>query len=230
MSSTIRTYLMLFLVGFSLAPTPVYADHPIEEAVWEEVTKEIDYGVPEGTEEEEVEEEEQEERVRDRASESFWASFFKVILIVGLVGLIAYIFANMMEGERVAKKRDQKKNQDLQLAVDELEQNLENASLSPVIQEAERTADYPLAIRLHYLKIIQGLAQRDLIRWKREKTNGQYLLEIKNPNLRGQFQEATYIFEQIWYGNRPLNEALFKRLRGQLESIYQSLEQAVSHE
>ncbi|MEM1217915.1 MAG: DUF4129 domain-containing protein [Bacteroidota bacterium] len=229
MSPTIRTYLMVFILGFSLGNAPVYANGPIEEAVWKEVTKEIDYGAPEGTEQEEVREEEQEERVRDRDSESFWANFFKVILIVGLVALIAFIFANMMEGERAAKKRGQK-NQDLQLAVDELEQNLEKASLSPVIQEAERTADYSLAIRLHYLKIIQGLAQRDLIRWKREKTNGQYLREIKDPELRRRFEDATYIFEQIWYGNRRLNETLFKRLRARLESIYQSLEKAVSHE
>ncbi|MEO1713243.1 MAG: DUF4129 domain-containing protein [Bacteroidota bacterium] len=229
MSRKIRTYLFVFTLGLSFGMPPAYADGPIEEAVWEEITKEIDYGTPEGTEMVEIEEEPQ-RQVRNRDSESFWANFFKVVLIVGLVALIAFIFANMMEGERTAKKRDQKKNQDLQLAVDELEQNLEKASLSPVIREAERTADYPLAIRLHYLKIIQGLAQRDLIRWKREKTNGQYLREIQHPTLRKQFAEATYIFEQIWYGNRTLNEALFKRLRSQLEAIYQSLEQAISHE
>ena len=202
MSRTIRTYLMAFALGVSLGNAPLYADSPIEEAVWEEVTKEIDYGTPEGTEEVEIEEQEQEPQGRNRSSEAFWANFFKVVLIVGLVGLIAYIFANMMEGERAAKKRNQKKDKDLQLAVDELEQNLEQASLSPVIQEAERTADYPLAIRLYYLKIIQSLAQHDLIRWKREKTNGQYLREIQDLALRQQFAEATYIFEQIWYGNR----------------------------
>ena len=222
-------FLALFFLLSGGTTTPILATGPVDDAIWESVTKEVDYGPgPESTEQAEEEEEEKGE-TRNRERESFWASFFKVLFIIGLVGTIAYVFSNMVEGERSARKKDTN-GQSLKVTVDLLEKDLDNASLNPIIKEADQTANFSLAIRLRYLQIIQGLSKKSLIRWKREKTNGQYLQEIKDPTLKTQFAKATYIFEQIWYGNRPIDPGLFQELCHQLEAINTSVTQFVVHE
>lgn len=223
----------LALLGCFLGCQQVAAQKqgPLKQEVWESVTKEIDYGPgPEGAEQVEEEEAQEATNQRDREKESFWANFFKVLFIVAAIVIIAYLFYHMVEGDRAAKKRGGQQDQSLQVTVDQLEQDLEKASLPPVIREAERTQNYPLAIRLRYLQIIQGMAKRELIQWKREKTNGEYILEIKHPQLKGQFVQATHIFEQVWYGNRPMNHILFQSLSQKLEATHASLDQYLQHE
>lgn len=88
-----------------------------------------------------------------------------------------------------------------------------------LLQDAIEQNNFRLAVRIYYLMIIKELSAQQLIHWQKEKTNFDYVKELRNSLSYNEFREATVLFEQTWYGelkvSRPrLDEMsiLFKRL------------------
>ncbi|MCS6929120.1 MAG: DUF4129 domain-containing protein [Saprospiraceae bacterium] len=73
------------------------------------------------------------------------------------------------------------------------------------LQQAIVNEEYRLAVRLHFLIVLERLAQGGALRWSREKTNQQYLQEIKDHPLSSSFREAVLFYERAWYGNEPVS-------------------------
>ena len=51
-------------------------------------------------------------------------------------------------------------------------ENLKEADIDSFLDDALRNQDYRLTVRLMYLNIIKSLANKELINWKIDKTNG----------------------------------------------------------
>lgn len=96
---------------------------------------------------------------------------------------------------------------------DLLEEDLATVDFEAGIEAAVAAGDYRRAVRLFYLKALRELADRNLIVWRREKTNHAYVDELRRSPLRRSFAELTYLFEYIWYGEFPVDEAAFGRMR-----------------
>ncbi len=96
---------------------------------------------------------------------------------------------------------------------DLLEEDLTSVDFDADIAAAAARGDYRRAVRLFYLKALRELADRNLIVWRREKTNHDYVAELRRSPLRRPFSELTYLFEHIWYGAFPVDEAAFGRMR-----------------
>ncbi|MDV7395353.1 DUF4129 domain-containing protein, partial [Arthrospira platensis SPKY1] len=100
----------------------------------------------------------------------------------------------------------------LQISLEDIEDNLLEANIPDHLREAIRSGDYKMAIRLHYLALIQSLAHQRLIRWEREKTNGDYLRELQAHPLFADFREMTLVFERVWYGDRTVSEPDYRAI------------------
>ncbi|WP_457654450.1 DUF4129 domain-containing protein [Rhodocaloribacter sp.] len=96
---------------------------------------------------------------------------------------------------------------------DLLEEDLATVDFDAGIEAAAAAGDYRRAVRLFYLKALRELADRNLIVWRREKTNHAYVDELRRTPVRRPFAELTYLFEYIWYGEFPVDEAAFGRMR-----------------
>ena len=81
------------------------------------------------------------------------------------------------------------------------------------IKEAVNNRDYKLAVRLYYLKMLKLLSDKKIIDWQINKTNSSYVKEVKKINLHNQFEKITTIFEWIWYGEFPIDETSFVKVR-----------------
>ncbi len=99
----------------------------------------------------------------------------------------------------------------------EADEDIEKMDFERQIQDAVARRHYRLAIRLYYLKSLKTLADQHLIDWKRDKINQDYVLELANSPLRRPFVEITGLFERIWYGKTPLEEATFQ----ETEAVFQ---------
>ncbi|QYJ67476.1 DUF4129 domain-containing protein [Flavobacterium litorale] len=73
--------------------------------------------------------------------------------------------------------------------------------------------DYRLAIRYYYLWLLKRLSEREIIEWHYDKTNSEYAYEIKNTDLREKFQYLSYVYDYSWYGEFPINENAFTKVR-----------------
>ena len=98
------------------------------------------------------------------------------------------------------------------LKLEKIEENLHRADLESFILQALKQEEYALALRLYYLSILKELSQRKAIHWKREKTNRQYVWEMRQSPLSGAFEEVTRIFEQAWYGGRQMDKREYQAL------------------
>ncbi|HEA31062.1 MAG TPA: DUF4129 domain-containing protein [Leeuwenhoekiella sp.] len=91
------------------------------------------------------------------------------------------------------------------------EQLIQHEDIQTLIDEAVKNNSYRLAIRYYYLFILQNLSKKQLIEWQAEKTNHDYVYEIKDATLRAQFSKITRIYDFIWYGSFEVDGAAFAK-------------------
>ena len=92
----------------------------------------------------------------------------------------------------------------------EFEEDIHKINFSELIAAALSEKDFRRAVRLHFLKLLKELTDKNLIAWKIDKTNNDYSIELANSIYSEHFRELAISYEYIWYGNFPLDETNFK--------------------
>jgi hypothetical protein len=98
-------------------------------------------------------------------------------------------------------------------------ENIHQVDFDPLIAEAIRNGDYRGAVRLLYLKGLRTLSERGLIDWRRDALNHEYLRQLERTDLADPFARCTLLFEYVWYGDFPLDEATFGSIAGTLRGF-----------
>ncbi|WP_194777336.1 DUF4129 domain-containing protein [Pararhodonellum marinum] len=153
---------------------------------------------------------------------SFWrwllgskstSKFFQVViqllpylLMAALLGLLVWLLSKMEEN-RISQK--QVLGNGINLKTDE--ELIQHTDLQSLVNEAVSTGNYRLAIRYSYLLVLQQLSQKELIKWQDQKTNDDYLRELKSAALKSDFAKITNMYDFIWYGNFELDEIKYSR-------------------
>lgn len=91
------------------------------------------------------------------------------------------------------------------------EENIHSLDFNTLITKIKNEKNYRLATRYYYLWLLKTLSDRNIIEWDIEKTNGDYLNEISNLELKNEFQFLSYVYEYSWYGEFNLNETDFEK-------------------
>ena len=86
------------------------------------------------------------------------------------------------------------------------------------IENSIAKANYMLAIRLLYLQSLKFLTDKNIIDWKINKTNADYIKEMRSHPQQSGFVLLTNVFDYVWYGNKKLGEEEFNK-------VYQSFKQ-----
>jgi hypothetical protein len=133
-------------------------------------------------------------------------------IIIGTAAIAILLWAALTRERQPRNRKLRPAESGRAIRLEEIEANLLDTDLERFIQQALQQGDYALAVRLYYLAILKELSLRKLISWKKDKTNRQYLRELQPSPLAGAFQEATLIFERVWYGNRPLGEGEYRQI------------------
>lgn len=97
--------------------------------------------------------------------------------------------------------------------------NIHEIDFSEEIEAAVAAGNYRLGVRLHYLRTLKMLNDRNLINWQPEKTNSTYVNEISDSFTRQHFAQLTTSFEYVWYGNFAVNADNFKGLKERFDQF-----------
>ena len=81
-----------------------------------------------------------------------------------------------------------------------------------LIRQAVQSGNYRLAVRYQYLQTLHKLANKNLIELAADKTNHQYVREIKNQNYQNGFAALTLNYEYVWYGEFAIEENIYKKM------------------
>lgn len=88
-----------------------------------------------------------------------------------------------------------------------------------LIRQAVRAGNFRLAVRYQYLKTLHRLAAKELVAMAPDKTNYQYVTEIKNIPLRKEFSGLTLSYEYVWYGEFSITEPVYQKLEQDYNSF-----------
>ncbi len=92
-----------------------------------------------------------------------------------------------------------------------------------MLQREIAAGNYNNAVRLLFLQTLQKLARQGFIKWENEKTNYDYLIEIKAKIPGYAFNELLYIYEHCWYGNQMVDNTGFKTINTKFSEFQQRL-------
>ncbi|MFQ5639207.1 MAG: DUF4129 domain-containing protein [bacterium] len=107
----------------------------------------------------------------------------------------------------------------------EVEEDVFKLNLKELIEKAVKEKKFQRAIRLSYLSVLKSLTEKHLIEWRRHKTNDDYVREMHASEFAESFMDVTRVFEYIWYGNAPLDQAKFQRVVQPFEIFIRSLQE-----
>lgn len=157
----------------------------------------------------------------DDASISLVQIIFKVLAIAVIIFVIYLIVKAIMNGEGrwvFGKASDRRV-----INYDEIEKNLHLVDFEKLISDATKSGEDRLLIRYYYLWLLKKLSEKEIIEWDVEKTNSDYLYEIKNEKLKGEFSYLSYLYNYIWYGEFVLEKDTLSRSVKSFEKTIKSL-------
>jgi hypothetical protein len=88
----------------------------------------------------------------------------------------------------------------------------DNVDFDKLIQEKINLGNYREVTRLLFIRALSALNARKLITWSRDKTNSDYIRELKEQKMKEQFSYISFLFEYIWYGEFMVSKDHFERI------------------
>lgn len=231
-----RFFFIFFIFALSFSTGMVRAqsvqDEYLEEKIeirefdkerWKSLSEDIDYS---GETREEEPEEDQERSSSGGSSGSInqvsgIAEIFKYTIIGAAIFLVIFLLVKLLEREG---PRNKKIDPVSEMEIEEIEENLETADLNDPIRRAIASGNFALAIRLYYLSLLKELSLKNIIRWKRDKTNGEYMRELVGSPISEMFRDVTLVYERIWYGTVELNKTDFPAIEKEFKNAIATVE------
>lgn len=98
------------------------------------------------------------------------------------------------------------------VAQEELLKDIFSIEYGAAIKEALDNNNYRLAIRLHYLQLLKALSEKGVIQYQADKTNFDYLLQVRSTPHFPDFSGLTRQYEYSWYGLFPISRAQYDQV------------------
>lgn len=161
----------------------------------------------------------QRKRPVDLRGKGFFNSIFGIIFWILAIGLFGYLVYRLFLSNSALFTRGRKN------ISSDTEVNLQEDTNDPdvLLRNAIRSGNYRLAVRYLYLQVLTKLAERKIIEINSNKTNYEYVNEIRKHKFANEFASLTLQYEYVWYGEYPVDEKLFAQIQGSFAQFNKTL-------
>ncbi len=149
------------------------------------------------------------------------SAFIQVLLWALAVFFILFILYRLFLTEGVFKRESRNGKQATPLVEEEIithESDFDN-----LILQALHSNNYRQAIRYQYLRTLHKLADKNYVELAKDKTNFQYVHEIRNPVFQNDFASLTLNYEYVWYGEFMIDKNAYQKLEMNFNGLNQKL-------
>jgi flagellar basal body-associated protein FliL len=213
-----RKLKIALLIGWLLIQAVAFAAHgfcaqPWSDSDWKKNTQDRNY-----SEQQEEEKEEENPFQPIEAASSEWQIseqgklIILIIFIVFLIGLLVYFFLNKSSTKDSLLSSEN-------LGMLELESRLIDIDPHPLLEKTIAAEDYKTAVRLLYLTLLRELHLKKHIEWKKDKTNRDFVREMRVHGSYEHFKKLTLAYEVIWYGESAIREDQFLKIKHQFDTF-----------
>lgn len=133
-----------------------------------------------------------------------------VLMVIFLVAV--YVAVRLFMNHR-GRWFFEKKNEMVSVDLSNVEKHIHEADFETLLNEVEQNGDTRQSIRVLYLWVLKIFADNDIIQWNPDKTNIDYLFEIRDKALQEQFRYLSYLYNYIWYGGFSINDSEYRNAR-----------------
>jgi hypothetical protein len=148
-----------------------------------------------------------------KISQSTWKTILILFLFAAVITGLYFWLKKQNSNPKFIQEFDDDWNPEI-VTKSELDIRLENALINE---------NYRECIRIYFTLILQLLIARELIKWKREKTNHEYLFEMQRGNTKKSFADCIRIFDLVWYGEYELDKSRFEKIQLRFQSLLNDL-------
>lgn len=132
-------------------------------------------------------------------------TWFKTLVWVIIIGAFVAFLVTYLSGSNINLFR--KKNVIItEHDPEEMPEDIFAINYQKEIDKAAATGNYRLAVRLMFLHLLKNLSERNIINYKQDKTNFDYLSELQATSWYQPFFKVTRNYEYSWYGKFEINE------------------------
>ncbi|WP_431158520.1 DUF4129 domain-containing protein [Winogradskyella poriferorum] len=140
------------------------------------------------------------------------------LLLAFLIYLLIRFFLKVNSNRLITTTKEQGS-----ISITEEEQIIKNEDIPALIRDAIQQKNYRLAIRYYYLLSLKYLTENETINWEPQKTNEDYIKEIKTNDLKARFKNITRIYDYVWYGEFGVDALKFETLKVSFENLNNTL-------
>lgn len=137
-----------------------------------------------------------------------------------IIGVAFAVVASRSGGFSFVKKNKPQKDNS---GDEDIIEDIHKMDILTVLEKAILNGEYRRATRLMYLDILKSLSLKGMIFWEENKTNRDYLYEIKNRDLRKSFDDATLLYEYVWYGKVDIQQDQFDQVHTKFKSLLKKI-------
>jgi hypothetical protein len=143
-----------------------------------------------------------------------------VIIIGGFAGFILYyLFSN--KGMFKSNKK---------LATEEMPEaeteDIFAINYQKEIDKAAAAGNYRFAIRLMFLRVLKNMAEKNIIQYKQDRTNLDYLMQLSSTSYYNDFFRITRNYEYSWYGHFEVDAEKYRVIKNDFENFKPGFTQA----
>lgn len=149
---------------------------------------------------------------------AFLLKLLPYILVMAIVAFAVWLFIRLNPGNYLLAPTEEP-----EVFLSDEEKIIKSENISDLIEQAVLDGDYRLAIRYYYLQVLRQLNAKDLIRYEFQKTDAEYLNELKKEHFRPELKKLMRIYDFIWYGSFPISENDFKKTQRFFQDYQTSL-------
>lgn len=147
------------------------------------------------------------------SGQTWFQTLMWIIIIGGFAGAIIWYLANNNVG-LFRKKEKKLVNPDEE---GDIPENIFAINYQQEIDKAAAQGNYRLAIRLMYLRLLRNLSERNIIQYKQDKTNFDYLMQLQSTSYYRDFFRVTRHYEYSWYGEFNVSPDAYSIIRHEFD-------------
>jgi hypothetical protein len=138
-----------------------------------------------------------------------------IITIIGFAAIVGWYLASSNVG--FFRKKD-KKTADTVID-EEMPEDIFAINYQKEIDKAAADGNFRLAIRLQYLRLLKQMAERNIINYKQDKTNFDYMVELQPSSHYNHFFRITRNYEYSWYGKFDVSNEAYRIISTDFDNL-----------
>jgi len=162
----------------------------------------------------------QKKKPESEEGESLFAGpFFQALLWVLIIGgFVAFLIIYLSNGNVGLFRRGNRPIASGGVETVETD-NIFEINYQREIDKAVSNGDYRLAIRLLFLRSLKNLSDRNVIQYKQDRTNFDYLMQLHPTKYYNDFFRITRNYEYAWYGQFEIDSEKYNIIRNDFENF-----------